>query len=174
MSALCAGGIVRHGALCYTARRICAAPRAIMTAEDFRTDCRRKKEGKSSAPQKPVFIQSAQGIPPQGFQNHIPARGRSSKKPPYGEAYEKGAVCNDLTPKVSFPKSNLNFWGTGHIFVGLFCHKLAALAGSFVPMILGSCLETFPAVPKHKEIPLVLASPAVMLAFLAQRLDDLV
>ena len=108
------------------------------------------------------------------FQNHIPARGRSSKKPPYGEAYEKGAVCNDLTPKVSFPKSNLNFWGTGHIFVGLFCHKLAALAGSFVPMILGSCLETFPAVPKHKEIPLVLASPAVMLAFLAQRLDDLV
>lgn len=146
---------------------------AVDTGTFAHMDCA-NAEKNPSAPQNALLCQTAQGAAKRGFKNKHPVRRRSSKKPPYGEAYEKGAVCNDLTPKVSFPKSNLNFWGTGHIFVGLFCHKLAALAGSFVPMILGSCLETFPAVPKHKEIPLVLASPAVMLAFLAQRLDDLV
>ena len=76
MSALCAGGIVRHGALCYTARRICAALRAAMTAKNFRTRAAAKRRGISFAPQKYFFMQSAQGIPTQGFQNHIPARGR--------------------------------------------------------------------------------------------------
>ena len=76
MSALCAGGIVRHGASCYTARRICAALRAAMTAKNFRTRAAAKRRGISFAPQKYFFMQSAQGIPTQGFQNHIPARGR--------------------------------------------------------------------------------------------------
>ena len=79
MSALCAGGIVRHGALCYTARRICAALRAAMTAKNFRTRAAAKRRGISFAPQKYFFMQSAQGIPTQGFQNHIPARGRKHR-----------------------------------------------------------------------------------------------
>ena len=83
MSALCAGGIVRHGALCYTARRICAALRAAMTAKNFRTRAAAKRRGISFAPQKYFFMQSAQGIPTQGFQNHIPARGRKRAISPY-------------------------------------------------------------------------------------------
>ena len=82
MSALCAGGIVRHGALCYTARRICAAHRAAMTAKNFRTRAAAKRRGISFAPQKYFFMQSAQGIPTQGFQNHIPARGRKRLNTP--------------------------------------------------------------------------------------------
>ena len=67
-----------------------------------------KRRENASAPQNGISSQTQQGIPPQGFQNHIPARGRK-------HGTHDAPVCREERNfKTISPQGDGNYCQTGH------------------------------------------------------------